>query len=84
MASLDARGDISVALVVIYTIILLVALVLALRHGFAKKDGWFFIMLFSVCEHYCHRYVRRDTHGFLSPYYRRSDIHGSRAGIQPK
>lgn len=50
MASLDARGDISVALVIIYTIILLVALVLALRHGFAKKDGWFFIMLFSVCE----------------------------------
>ena len=50
MASLDARGDISAALIAIYTIILSIALGLALRHGFAKKDGWFFIVLFAICK----------------------------------
>lgn len=45
---LDARGDISIALVVIYVIVFLLALPLVLRHGFSRDAGWVFLLIFAA------------------------------------
>ena len=45
---LDARGDISVAELVIYVPVLCVSILLVVRHGINKKLGWFFLVLLSI------------------------------------
>lgn len=41
---LDARGDISVAEIAIYTPLLGLALFVCLRHGFKRSSGWIFLV----------------------------------------
>ena len=47
---LDARGDISVALLVIYVPIVFLSLFLALRYGFGRDAGWITILIFALGE----------------------------------
>ncbi|KAI0358995.1 hypothetical protein OH77DRAFT_1493955 [Trametes cingulata] len=46
--SLDARGYISIVVIIIYIPILLAGIILSLRHGFARKDGWVTLVLLSI------------------------------------
>ncbi|KAI0351243.1 hypothetical protein OH77DRAFT_1498660 [Trametes cingulata] len=48
MVKLDARGYISIAEIVIYVPILLVAIPIAFRHGFTRKAGWIFLVILSI------------------------------------
>ncbi|KAI0639026.1 hypothetical protein C8Q77DRAFT_1034073, partial [Trametes polyzona] len=45
---LDARGIISIAVIVIYIPILITGVVLSLRHGFARKEGWIYLVILSL------------------------------------
>ncbi|KAI0363938.1 hypothetical protein BV20DRAFT_1039659 [Pilatotrama ljubarskyi] len=48
MVKLDARGYVSIAEIVIYVPILLVAIPVAFRHGFTRKAGWIFLVILSI------------------------------------
>ncbi|OCH92728.1 hypothetical protein OBBRIDRAFT_750980 [Obba rivulosa] len=48
MVHLDARGDISVAEIIIYIPILIMSGILVLRHGFARRAGWIFLLILSI------------------------------------
>ncbi|EMD41591.1 hypothetical protein CERSUDRAFT_110168 [Gelatoporia subvermispora B] len=48
MVHLDARGDISVAEIIIYIPILILSGILVLRHGFARRAGWIFLLILSI------------------------------------
>ncbi|KZT06263.1 uncharacterized protein LAESUDRAFT_653709 [Laetiporus sulphureus 93-53] len=44
----DARGDIAIAELVVYVPVLVVALMLVLRHGLARRAGWVFLVILSI------------------------------------
>jgi len=46
--ALDQRGYISAAEIVAYIPILIVGVILVLRHGFARKAGWLFLVILAV------------------------------------
>ncbi len=48
MAQLTKLNDISIAQICVYTPALLVAILLASRHGFGRNAGWLFLILFSL------------------------------------
>ncbi|THH33965.1 hypothetical protein EUX98_g287 [Antrodiella citrinella] len=48
MGKLDARGGISIVLMIIYIPILLVSAVLVKRHGFKRQAGWIFLLILSL------------------------------------
>ncbi|PAV22240.1 hypothetical protein PNOK_0219700 [Pyrrhoderma noxium] len=50
MSSLDQRGDISIAILVIYPFIFFFSIILVIRHGFSKKMGWLYLSIFSLCK----------------------------------
>lgn len=50
MSGLDERGDIAIALVVIYPFIAILTLILTIRHGFSRQAGWLFLLIFSICR----------------------------------
>ena len=66
MAGLDARGDISVALVCVYVPISILALILTLRHGFSRQAGWVSLLLFAVGSSYC---LAVWSHVTINGYY---------------
>jgi hypothetical protein len=41
---LDARGDLSIAVIAVYTPLLLLAIQVCRRHGFKKSSGWIFLL----------------------------------------
>ncbi|KAH9846634.1 hypothetical protein C2E23DRAFT_686247, partial [Lenzites betulinus] len=45
---LDARGIISIVVIVIYIPVLLAGVVLSMRHGFARKAGWIYLVILSI------------------------------------
>ncbi|KAH9891059.1 hypothetical protein C8Q73DRAFT_606069, partial [Cubamyces lactineus] len=45
---LDARGIISIVVIVIYVPILLAGIFLSVRHGFARKAGWISLVILSI------------------------------------
>ncbi|THH07943.1 hypothetical protein EW145_g3038 [Phellinidium pouzarii] len=45
---LDPRGDISVAVIIIYLVVFCLALTLTLRHGFSRQAGWLYLVTFSL------------------------------------
>ncbi|KAL8371422.1 hypothetical protein RB595_001293 [Gaeumannomyces hyphopodioides] len=48
MAQLTTHNRISIAEICVYTPSLAVAIVLAIRHGFQRSSGWFYLILFSI------------------------------------
>lgn len=48
--TLSERNNISIAQIVIYAPSLLIAIWLALRHGFGRNAGWFFLIVFSLAR----------------------------------
>ncbi|THH28052.1 hypothetical protein EUX98_g6137 [Antrodiella citrinella] len=48
MPSLDARGGISAAQLVIYIPVLVLSAILVMRHGFRKQAGWIFLVILSL------------------------------------
>ncbi|KAI8992777.1 hypothetical protein BD414DRAFT_482168 [Trametes punicea] len=48
MVKLDQRGDIAIAEIVLYVPILAIGIPIALRHGFARKAGWIFLVLLAT------------------------------------
>lgn len=50
MGSLDQRGYISIALLIVYPFVFLLALTLTIRHGFTRQAGWLFLMIFSTAK----------------------------------
>ncbi|KAH8120501.1 hypothetical protein DFH11DRAFT_1560345 [Phellopilus nigrolimitatus] len=48
MPNLDQRGDISVAIIIVYAVVFVLSLILTFRHGFSKQAGWVHLLLFSI------------------------------------
>jgi hypothetical protein len=48
MAPLTELNKVSIAQIIVYTPALAVAILLAVRHGFGRSSGWFYVILFSV------------------------------------
>jgi hypothetical protein len=48
MGSLSPRGDVAIAILVIYPFIFALALVLLIRHGVRRHLGWLFIFTFAL------------------------------------
>jgi hypothetical protein len=48
MAPLTELNKISIAQVIVYTPALAVAVLLAIRHGFGRSSGWFYLIIFSL------------------------------------
>jgi len=48
MAPLTELNKVSIAQIVVYTPALAVAVLLAIRHGFGRSSGWFYLILFSL------------------------------------
>ncbi|KAI0666315.1 hypothetical protein C8Q78DRAFT_1060763 [Trametes maxima] len=46
--ALDARGIISIVVIVIYIPILIVGALLSFRHGFTREAGWIFLVILSL------------------------------------
>ncbi len=51
MVKLDARGYIAIVEIVIYAPVLLVIIPVVFRNGFARKAGWIYMLLLSICKH---------------------------------
>lgn len=51
MVKLDARGYIAIVEIVIYAPLLLVIIPVVFRNGFARKAGWIYLLLLSICTH---------------------------------
>ncbi|KAI0823127.1 hypothetical protein BC628DRAFT_1301588, partial [Trametes gibbosa] len=45
---LDARGIISIVVIVIYIPILCAGVILSMRHGFTRKAGWIYLVILSI------------------------------------
>ncbi|GME64905.1 hypothetical protein GTA08_BOTSDO06402 [Neofusicoccum parvum] len=50
MTHLTARSGISIALIILYTPILLVAIFLTIRHGLGRSSGWRFLLSFALAR----------------------------------
>ena len=48
---LDARGDISIVIIIAYIPVFIFSLLLSLRHGFSRDAGWVFLLIFSVGQY---------------------------------
>lgn len=46
--TLTKLNDISIAQIIVYTVSLAVAIVIALRHGFGRSSGWLYLIIFSI------------------------------------
>ena len=47
---LDTIGKIAAAEIAFYTPIAVLALLLVVRYAFRRDAGWFFLLIFSLCE----------------------------------
>ncbi|KAI0651508.1 hypothetical protein C8Q79DRAFT_1114459 [Trametes meyenii] len=54
---LDARGIISIVVIVIYIPILIIGVLLSFRYGFAREAGWIFLVILSII-----RFIGAITH----------------------
>lgn len=46
--ALDARGDISAAIIAVYVPVLIISLFVTFRHGFSRKGGWLSMVILSI------------------------------------
>lgn len=50
MAQLTELNKISIAQIVVYIPALVIAILLAIRHGFRRSSGWFYLVIFSLAR----------------------------------
>jgi predicted RND superfamily exporter protein len=47
---LDTRGKIAAAEIAFYVPIVILTMLLVFRYAFRRDAGWFFLLIFSMCE----------------------------------
>jgi len=84
MGSLDARGIIAVVEIVVYVPLLVISILLTLRHGFRRRAGWVFLLIFflmRIIGSAIHIASEKENSNSLSLHITYSILEG--AGVSP-